>query len=280
VVGGADGGLAALAPVDLADLGDPALAPPGWAAGTVKPASHGQARMVVYELHLRDFSAADDSVPAALRGTYRAFTLPGSHGTRHLRALAEAGVSHLHLLPINDLASIPETRAAQATPTSRRQRIRPPASPRRPSRPASTASRTTGATTPSTGSCPRGPTPATRTGPPASARSASWWTAVNRLGLRLVLDVVFNHTYRSGSHPASVLDRIVPGYFHRLDDLGRVTTSTCCPNTATEHAMMERLSRRGDDLGSGLPGRRLPDRPARSPPTRAGSAPPQRHWTR
>ena len=27
----------------------------------------------------------------------------------------------------------------------------------------------------------------------------------------------------------------------RLDEAGNVTTSTCCPNTATEHAMMERL---------------------------------------
>ncbi|MGM0617848.1 MAG: hypothetical protein ACQEUI_06865, partial [Actinomycetota bacterium] len=52
---------------DLADLADPRLAPPGWATGTTKPAFGSQAGMVVYELHLRDFSATDDSVPAALR---------------------------------------------------------------------------------------------------------------------------------------------------------------------------------------------------------------------
>ncbi|HSI92969.1 MAG TPA: alpha-1,6-glucosidase domain-containing protein, partial [Jiangellaceae bacterium] len=39
-----------------------------------------------------------------------------------------------------------------------------------------------------------------------------------------------------------VLDRIVPGYYHRLDADGVVTTSTCCANTATEHAMMEKLT--------------------------------------
>jgi pullulanase-type alpha-1,6-glucosidase len=33
----------------------------------------------------------------------------------------------------------------------------------------------------------------------------------------------------------------VPGYYHRLDAEGRVTNSTCCDNTATEHRMMERL---------------------------------------
>ena len=39
----------------------------------------------------------------------------------------------------------------------------------------------------------------------------------------------------------SVLDRIVPGYYHRLNADGVVETSTCCPNTASEHAMMEKL---------------------------------------
>jgi pullulanase-type alpha-1,6-glucosidase len=38
-----------------------------------------------------------------------------------------------------------------------------------------------------------------------------------------------------------VLDRIVPGYYHRLDADGKVETSSCCPNTASEHAMMEKL---------------------------------------
>jgi len=33
----------------------------------------------------------------------------------------------------------------------------------------------------------------------------------------------------------------VPGYYHRLDDRGVVATSTCCPNTASEHNMMEKL---------------------------------------
>jgi hypothetical protein len=38
-----------------------------------------------------------------------------------------------------------------------------------------------------------------------------------------------------------VLDRIVPGYYHRLNDRGQVETSTCCQNTATEFNMMEKL---------------------------------------
>ena len=55
------------------------------------------------------------------------------------------------------------------------------------------------------------------------------------------MDVVYNHTNSSGQAELSVLDRIVPGYYHRLNADGLVETSTCCQNTATEHAMMEHL---------------------------------------
>ncbi len=59
--------------------------------------------------------------------------------------------------------------------------------------------------------------------------------------LRVVMDVVYNHTSQSGQDAKSVLDKIVPGYYYRLDTEGNVTTSTCCQNTATEHRMMEKL---------------------------------------
>jgi pullulanase-type alpha-1,6-glucosidase len=60
-------------------------------------------------------------------------------------------------------------------------------------------------------------------------------------GLRVVMDVVYNHTSAAGQSDTSVLDRIVPGYYHRLSLTGAIETSTCCPNTAAEHAMMEKL---------------------------------------
>ena len=65
--------------------------------------------------------------------------------------------------------------------------------------------------------------------------------ALNADGLRVVMDVVYNHTNAAGQADKSVLDRIVPGYYHRLNGDGDVETSTCCANTATEHAMMEKL---------------------------------------
>ena len=230
--------------LDVDDLDDRALAPRGWSSGTAKPRFTDQARMVAYELHVRDFSAADDSVPEELRGTYRAFCLAGSHGVRHLRALAEAGVSHLHLLPINDIASVPERRADRRTPIVEVTGGRTP-----PDSPLAQAAQQAVADhdgynwgyDPYHWLVPEGSYATDPDGPTRIREVREMVAAINRLGLRVVVDVVFNHTHRSGRHPMSVLDRIVPGYFHRLDDLGRVTTSTCCPNTATEHAMMERL---------------------------------------
>ena len=65
--------------------------------------------------------------------------------------------------------------------------------------------------------------------------------SLNESGLRVVMDVVYNHTNASGQAEKSVLDKVVPGYYHRLNADGAVETSTCCANTATEHAMMEKL---------------------------------------
>ena len=74
--------------------------------------------------------------------------------------------------------------------------------------------------------------------------------ALHRAGLRVGMDVVYNHTYAAGQDRRSVLDRIVPGYYHRLDASGRVESSTCCDNTATEHLMMAQADDRlGRDRG-------------------------------
>jgi len=65
--------------------------------------------------------------------------------------------------------------------------------------------------------------------------------SLSGMGLRVIMDVVYNHTHASGVADKSVLDKVVPGYYHRLNRDGFVETSTCCQNTATEHYMMERL---------------------------------------
>ena len=99
----------------LVDLDDPALAPKGW-AGQRKPAAVPMSRAEIQELHIRDFSVADTTVPAKDRGTYAAFTDPSSAGMTHLKELARAGITHVHLLPAFDFATVPEQAAEQTVP--------------------------------------------------------------------------------------------------------------------------------------------------------------------
>ncbi|MFZ8518360.1 type I pullulanase, partial [Staphylococcus aureus] len=65
--------------------------------------------------------------------------------------------------------------------------------------------------------------------------------ALHRVGLRVGMDMVYNHMAAAGQQPKSVLDRLVPGYYHRLNAQGEIERSTCCDNTATEHRMMAKL---------------------------------------
>ncbi len=224
----------------VVDLTDPELAPPGWTE-LVKPALADPVDAVVYELHVRDFSVGDPSVPEALRGTYLAFTLEDSLALRHLRSLAEAGLTHLHLLPTFDIATIDEDRSSWREPEIDEEL--PSASPR----PQAAIDAVRDQDGFNWGYDPwhyNVPEGSYATDPDGTARIIEFREMVMALwdsGLRVVVDVVYNHTNAAGQDPRSVLDRIVPGYYHRLDPSGNVTTSTCCPNTATEHAMMERL---------------------------------------
>ncbi|MDX1678650.1 alpha-1,6-glucosidase domain-containing protein, partial [Arsukibacterium sp.] len=66
--------------------------------------------------------------------------------------------------------------------------------------------------------------------------------ALNDIGLRVALDVVYNHTSSSGLFDNSVFDKLVPGYYHRYDAVtGNIERSTCCENTATEHKMFDKF---------------------------------------
>lgn len=58
--------------------------------------------------------------------------------------------------------------------------------------------------------------------------------ALHSLGYRVVQDVVYNHTFASGPYSSnSVLDKIVPGYYHRRQEDGEVCHSTCCNSEST-----------------------------------------------
>ena len=76
----------------IVDLNEADLKPEGWDR-LEKPALAAPEDIVLYELHIRDFSIHDQTVPDEQRGTYKAFTVKDSNGMKHLSALAQAGLN-------------------------------------------------------------------------------------------------------------------------------------------------------------------------------------------
>ncbi|MDO4887383.1 MAG: pullulanase-type alpha-1,6-glucosidase [Actinomycetaceae bacterium] len=222
------------------DLDDERYMPEVWTA-TPSPPIASFARRAILELHVRDFSATDASVPAGLRGTYAAFGCGSSNGMAYLRELRQAGMNTIHLLPTYDAASIPEERARQQVPDI------PTDAP-----PDSQLPQAAVAATAAADAYNWGYDPFHYTTPEGSyaieqyggLRTAEYRRMVGHLhaaGYQVVQDVVFNHTYTHGQGDKSVLDRIVPGYYHRLGREGQTLTSPCSAELATEHAMAEAL---------------------------------------
>lgn len=225
----------------VVDLDADALTPRGWDR-LDKPRLAAPEDTTVYELHVRDFSIGDTTVPAAHRGTFMAFTDEHSTGMRHLRRLADAGLNSLHLLPVNDIASIEERRSAQQQPPCDLASYGP-ASPQQQEciGPIRDADGFNWGYDPLHYTTPEGSYSTNPDGTTRTREFREMVKGVNNAGLRVVMDVVYNHTPASGQVRNSILDRVVPGYYHRLSSTGRVETSTCCANTATEHRMMEKL---------------------------------------
>ena len=225
----------------VTDLNDAALKPEGWDT-LEKPALESFNDIVLYELHMRDFSVGDERVPPEHQGTYLAFTHPDSHGMTHLRELAEAGLTHLHLLPTFDIATINEDKSSWQEPAADLDAL-PPASAEQ-QEAISAVQEADGFNwgyDPYHYNVPEG-SYATETEGAAQVREYRQMVqGLGDSGLRTVMDVVYNHTNSSAQAEKSVLDRVVPGYYHRLNADGAVETSTCCQNTATEHAMMRKL---------------------------------------
>ncbi|MYN09052.1 alpha-1,6-glucosidase domain-containing protein [Pseudoduganella aquatica] len=222
----------------IADLDSPKLKPAGWDKAPVPKKVAAQTDMSVYELHVRDFSINDSTVSAANRGKYTAFTETGSNGMKHLAALSRAGMTDIHLLPVYDIGSVPEQGCVVPQPSGA---------------PDGEGQQALVAATfikdcynwgydPYHYSAPEG---SYATDPADGARRIIEFRqmvmALHKTNLRVGMDVVYNHTYRGGQEEKSVLDRVVPGYYHRLNAKGVVERSTCCDNTATENMMMAKL---------------------------------------
>ena len=225
----------------VVDLNDAALKPAGWTTTPRPQTVKASTDLVVYELHVRDFSISDTSVSSANRGKYGAFTEPRSRGMQHLMRLARAGLTDVHLLPVFDLATVPEVSCI--TPDIAGLQAGPD-SPAPQALMAQTQDRDcfNWGYDPWHYTVPEGSYASdARDGRTRIVEFRRMVQALHRAGLRVGMDVVYNHTTAAGQHPKSVLDRIVPGYYHRLDGKGAIERSTCCDNTATEHLMMGKL---------------------------------------
>ncbi|MEO9524860.1 pullulanase-type alpha-1,6-glucosidase [Marinobacter alexandrii] len=257
----------------IVDLTDPALAPTGWSS-TNPPALAAPEDVVVYETHIRDFSATDETVATAFRGKYKAFSQPADgsvDSVAHLKAMADAGVSHLHLLPAFDIATVNENPAQVVDIDDDFSRL----CEQSPQAANDYAAHCSGGNSirsvlesfdPKTGDAqalyntlrgldsfnwgydpvhytvPEGSYATDANGSQRIVEFREMVQSATNLGLNVVMDVVYNHTNSSGLAANSVLDKLVPGYYHRQNpETGQVENSTCCENTASEHAMMEKL---------------------------------------
>ncbi len=226
----------------IVDLDDAALQPAGWKSYNKTPLQAPE-DITLYELHMRDFSASDASVPQPARGTYLAFTDVESDGMQHLADLAEAGLSHVHLLPTFDIATINEDKTSWISPDPAQLATMAPDSEKQQAAVAGTQSvdAYNWGYDPFHFLVPEGSYSSNPEGSQRILEYRQMVQSLNQIGLRVVNDVVFNHTSAAGQDEKSVLDKIVPGYYYRLNADGVIETSTCCQNTATEHAMMQKL---------------------------------------
>ncbi len=222
----------------ITDLDSEETKPFGWDF-SMSPPLRSFSDLSLYELHVRDFSINDPTVPTAHQGMYEAFADQNSNGMRHLRSLAESGLKAVHILPSFHFASVNEDKSTWIIPTG--LGAYPPAGEQQQA--AVTASQTSPAYN-------WGYDPVHYLAPEGSYainpdnRVREYRTMVeglHRAGLRVVQDVVFNHTNAAGEAPNSNLDEVVPGYYHRLDTNGNLENGSCCPDTAPEHKMMEKL---------------------------------------
>nr|VUD33565.1 pullulanase [Raoultella sp. NCTC 9187] len=265
----------------VVDLNDSALKPDGWDSLAMPHAQKTKAdlaKMTIHESHIRDLSAWDSTVPAELRGKYLALTAQDSNMVQHLKKLSASGVTHVELLPVFDLATVNEFSdkvadiqqpfshlcevnsavkssefaaycASGSTVEEVLNQLKQSDSQDNPqvqalnSLVAQTDSYNWGYD-PFHYTVPEG---SYATNPEGTSRIKEFRTMIQAikqdLGMNVIMDVVYNHTNAAGpTDRTSVLDKIVPWYYQRLNETtGSVESATCCSDSAPEHRMFAKL---------------------------------------
>ncbi len=168
--------------------------------------------MVIYEMHVRDFTVADDS-GVQNRGRYLGFTEPNTHltGDATIRTaldhLTELGVTHVELLPVQDF----DNDEAQ--------------------------SRYNWGYIPSAYFSPEGMYATDANDDSRVRELRALVEALHARGIGVILDVVYNHTTTNAS-----FDAVVPGYYYRhLPDDSLANGSGCGNEFRTEAPMARKL---------------------------------------
>ncbi len=222
----------------ITDLKDESTKPAGWDASSA-PYIDAKNDFSVYELHVREFSVADTSVPDEYRGTYLAFTNPDTYGMTHLQRLAKAGLKAVHLMPSMNTGSVNEDKSTWKSPGDLSGYP-----------PDGTQQQAAVTAVQNSDGYNFGYDPVHYFAPNGGyafnpdnrvMEYRQMVLGLHNAGLRVVQDVVFNHTYAYGENTFSVLDEIVPDYYYRLNANGNIDTASCCYDTASEHRMFEKL---------------------------------------
>ncbi|MGH4119684.1 type I pullulanase [Clostridium sp.] len=181
-----------------------------------KPKLENLTDAIIYELHIRDFSI-DKSSGMKNIGKFLALTETGTIGANGKKTgidyIKDLGVTHVQLMPVFDYASVDET--------SENPQFNWGYDPKNYNAPEGSYS-----------TDPYNP----------NLRVKELKQAVQALhdkGLRVTMDVVYNHMFSSND---SNFNKLVPGYYFRYTEDGKDTNESGCGNTiASENAMARKF---------------------------------------
>lgn len=190
--------------------------PDGWDEDVDPHAGNGITDAIIYELHVRDLSV-DENSGIKNKGKFLGIAETGTknaagHATG-LDYMKDLGITHLHLLPSYDYGSVDETRLGEA--------------------------QFNWGYDPVNYNVPEG---SYSTNPfLGEVRVKEMKQMVHVLhqnGISVIMDVVYNHVYDAEQF---CFNKIVPGYFSRMDKDGVYSNGSCCGNdTASERSMVKK----------------------------------------